>query len=377
MIAGNLAHAQSDSTHHHVAVFAPLYLDSAFDAEGNYRFAKQFPKFSIPGVDFLQGIQLAADSMQKEGIKMDVWVYDTRSSTVPIQQLLQKPEMDSMDLFIGHVSANEAKLLADAAAQRNVCFINANFPNDAGVTGNPHFIVLNSTLLTHCTGLYKFLQSNYALNPVVLFTKKGQQEDRLMTYINSIEKTTSSVPLKIKTVILENRFSPRDILGKLDSNKHSVCIIGSLDINFAHDICRILSPVSASYSTTIVGMPTWDVIDFTRTEFRGLEVVYSTPFYINPADKVVAGLNDYFKNNLYSKPGDMVFRGYEALYHFGHLLPLVTEQLPAQINSRKYAVFTQFAIEPVYSKPPARLEYYENKKLYFVRKADGIVKAVY
>ena len=52
-----------------VSVFTPLYLDSAFDASGSYRYEKYFPKFINPGLEFYEGVQLALDSLEKEGAK--------------------------------------------------------------------------------------------------------------------------------------------------------------------------------------------------------------------------------------------------------------------------------------------------------------------
>ncbi|MCW3119218.1 MAG: amino acid transporter substrate-binding protein, partial [Chitinophagaceae bacterium] len=50
------AFAQNDSAirKHKIAIFAPLYLDSAFDAVYNYRYDKTFPKFINPGLEFYE-----------------------------------------------------------------------------------------------------------------------------------------------------------------------------------------------------------------------------------------------------------------------------------------------------------------------------------
>ena len=48
-----------------IALFAPLYLDSAFEG-ANYKFDKSFPKFLNPGLEFYQGAQMALDSLQKK-----------------------------------------------------------------------------------------------------------------------------------------------------------------------------------------------------------------------------------------------------------------------------------------------------------------------
>src|SRR5580692_2529373 len=88
--------SQVDSNaRHSVAVFLPLYLDSAYDAGGNYRYDKNFPKFINPGLEFYEGAGLALDSLRKEGIRLDVHIYDTRSLTRSIQQVVADSAFDS------------------------------------------------------------------------------------------------------------------------------------------------------------------------------------------------------------------------------------------------------------------------------------------
>lgn len=237
--------------------------------------------------------------------------------------------------------------------------------------------MLNSTLRTHCEGIYKYLQRNYPLKPIVFFRRKGTQEDRLKGYFTDIEKTTSSVPLKIKYVTLEDNFDAAALASNLDSLTQTVCIAGSLDDNFGTRLCEGLTSLSKSYRTSIIGMPTWDNTDFTRPEFAGEEIIYSTPFYINPNDSLVRQIQSNFRTKFYSRPSDMVFRGYETTYRFARLLLLHGKNLNGSIGEKKYKVFNDFNIEPVFlNKQTMTLDYFENKKLYFIRKVDGNVTAV-
>lgn len=362
---------------HHVALFAPLYLDSAFDAAGNYRYAKNFPKYINPGLEFWEGAQLAIDTLRKEGVALEVHVYDTKSAAKKFNDILVSDELKRMNLIIGHVNVNEAAALAQVASTQSIPFINANLPSEAGVTNNPQYVILSSTLFTHCQGIYKFLQRNYSVSNIVVFRKKGAQEDRLKNYFTDIEKSTAAIPLKLKYVTLEEPFTIKQLLPHLDSNKTNVCLAGSLDATFGQNLCLQLASVSESYATTIMGMPTWDLIDFEKPVYKGIEIYYSTPFYNNPTDKKVNAVLDHFKTVFYSRPTDMVFRGYETLYHFAHLLALHDKNISGSLGDKKYTLFSEFDIQPVLDPKTYTLEYFENKKLYFIKKMDGAVKAVY
>ena len=87
---------------------------------------------------------------------------------------------------------------------------------------------------------------------------------------------------------------------------------------------------------------------------------------------------NHFKNIMFSRPSDMVFRGYECFMHFGKLLLEHGPNLGSAIGEKKYKVFTDFDIQPVFlNKQSPTLDYFENRKIYFVKMQDGIVKGVY
>ncbi len=65
---------------------------------------------------------------------------------------------------------------------KKIPMISASLPNDAGITANPYFVVLNTTLQGHIEGIYKMMQKNYAPNRIIVFRKSGQQEDAIKSH---------------------------------------------------------------------------------------------------------------------------------------------------------------------------------------------------
>ncbi len=374
------AKAQNDSAAkvHHIAIFAPLYLDSAFDETGSYRYDKNFPKFLNPGLEFYEGAELAIDSLQQEGVPLEFTLYDTKSTKKTIAQILQSEEFQNIDLIIGHVSTLELRQLASAAAHKNIPFINANFPNDGNITKNQNLVILNSTVKTHCEGIYKYLQRNFATQSIVVFTRKGVMEDRLKNYFLDIEKNTASVPLKMKFITLEKGYDQKQLKPYFREDVQNIFVLASLDEAFAKDFCFQLSPLAKTFKTTVIGMPTWDNIsDFSQPLYNGLEIMYTTPFYINQNDSLVTHIQQYFKTNFYMRPSDMVFRGFETIYRFAKLLQEHGNNITTNIGEKKFNVFNNFDIEPVYlNKQNTSPDYFENKKLYFIKKVDGNVSTV-
>lgn len=374
-----IAKAQKDtiSNRMRIAIFSPMYLDSAFDASGSYRHGKSLPKYLAAGLEFYQGIQLAVDSLQNEKAPVDIYIYDTRSTRKKLESILAGEEIKTMDLFLGYVNMNDATQLARSATALEIPFVNINLPNDAGVKGNPHYIILNPTLGTHCAAIYKFLQKNYALSPIYYFRKKTAAEDQLRKYFTDADKNTASVPLKIKYITLEDTVTTDQLKKFLDSTKTNVCVAGSMDANFSLALARQLASLSKSYRSVVIGMPTWDKVDFNKAAYRGIEIIYSNSLYINNDNRLVQHLNNLYKLKYFSRPGDLVFSGFETLYHFSHLLSDTTASFTNLLATKKNSLFGEIDIQPVSNKQTGEPDYYENKKLYFIKRADGVIKGVY
>jgi hypothetical protein len=67
-------------------------------------------------------------------------------------------------------------------------------------------------------------------------------------------------------------------------------------------------------------MSTWHTINFVKPEYKGLEIVYGTPFYNSRTDLTSLSISNHFALKIYARPSDMVFRGYEVFMRFARLL---------------------------------------------------------
>jgi hypothetical protein len=358
---------------HKIALFTPLYLDSTFDASGNYRFDKSFPKFLNPGLEFYEGAQLALDSLSKKEAPLEVYVFDTKSKKQSISQVLNSPEFDGVEMIIAHASGSEVRIFAEAALRKKIPFISATYPNDAGITNNPYYVILNSTLRTHCEGIYRYIQQKHPLDRVVFFTRNGQQEDQVKEYFMEFAKTTNSVPLKIEYKNIGTAFSAESLKYSLDSTRRTVCISASLDEAFGMKLAQSLASLNGKYPVTVIGMPTWDNLILNKPELKNTEFVYTAPFYYGKATPLLTGITNHFVDTMEGKPTDMFFRGYETMLRFSLLLLDTREDVASNLTRKGNYVFTSFDIQPIFlNKQNMTLDYFENKKLQFIRVYNGV-----
>lgn len=359
---------------HKVAIFTPLYLDSVFTTNYAYRYANSFPKFLHAGLDFYQGAQLAIDSLQNAGAALEVFIYDSRSKRKPISQLLSSPEFANVEMIIAQGSAQEVRLLADAALKRKIPFVSATLPNDAGITANPYFVVLNSTLRAHCEGIYQYLQKYHKQDRIIVYTRNGTQETDIKNNLLNYSKATNTTPLKLEFENIGSDFTSERLTRKLDSTRRNIIIAGSLNLDFGLKLSQQLATVSNTYPITLFGMPTWeDISVFAKPEYRNMEIVYSTPFNYSRPDRLMNNITTIFTSITNGRPTDMFYRGYEVTLRFLLLLLDTKKDVAANLTRKGNYVFTNFDIQPVFlNNQSMTLDYFENKKLYFARYVNGV-----
>lgn len=359
-----------------IGLLLPLLLDSAFDQKNNVKFPpKSFPKYLLPGLEFYEGAMLALDSLNKNKMPVQLVVIDTRAANHSIQTQLEKLDESPLDIILTHCNAAELRIIATYGLKKNIPVINVNLPNDAGIIENPFLVLLNSTLRTQSVSLADYIYSKYAKQQVVVFRKKGALEDRIRSYWEE-NNLTKKIP-KWTYVDLPDSFSVNQISVKLDTIKPTICIAGTLDENFGKRLASQLATLNKQrYKTSLFGLPTWgDIKDFSKLEYRGLDITYCTPYYNSRADSVSQQVQRFFSTTLYARPSDMALRGYESVWKYANLLLKYKDNIATQLASREFELFRELQIQPVFGKEK-QLHYFENKKLYFLKWQDGILKLV-
>ena len=357
-----------------VAVFAPLYIDSAFTND-TYKLGKaNLPKYLLPGLDFYNGVMLAIDSLNAEKTALEVQIYDTKSSSMGIDELLEQPELQDVSLLIASFNnRTDIKPLADFAKEKNILLISATYPNDGGIEDNPNFVLLNPTLTAHIEAVYKYVHRTYPLDNITLFRRKGGTEDQIQTILGNLNKRTGGIPLKLKTIELTDSFTTQQVTAYLDSTKRNVVICGTLNEGFGLLLSKALSS-SKQYPAVVIGMPTWDAL---RDIGTGIDMVYTTPYNYFRQDKLSSQLSEKYRARFAGRASDLVFKGFETMYRFSKLLIKYGPELKNNLSAKEFKLFNDFDIQAVTAEENnAVTNYLENKKLYLVHKQDGKLKSV-
>jgi ABC-type branched-subunit amino acid transport system substrate-binding protein len=359
-----------------IAVLVPLYLDSAFSGYEYNLSNTKIPQFFLSGLDFYSGVKMAIDTLQKQNANVEVWIYDTHKNGGNMQSLANEMQPLNFSLIIASLSSSaEQKIISDISSKNSIPVISATIPNDTYLNYNPFFIMVNPTWKTHIDAMYNYLDKTYRSKKIVLLTKKGSLEEKITSEIQALN---SKHTLTFSTIILNDNFSDAEILSHLDSSQQNIIVCGSLNENFGKAVIKTLNTNGTSYSCVLFGMPTWNsMIGTLGNASDHLQIVITTPYNYLRSKPVLNSLSEDYKANYFSRPSDMVFKGYETMYHFTELLLMYPQNLINKISDPSFKVSNDYNFEAIrLSKTSFVPDYLENKKLYFIRIVNGAIQSI-
>ena len=358
-----------------VGIFAPLYLDSVFN-KNTFRYKQGIPRFIAPAVDFVQGALTALDSLQAGNDTIHASVFDTKSYTEKIPDLIRNKKLDSLNLIIGSVRDEDFLQLAAFAQEKNIPFISATFPNVSGVTANPFLVVMNSTLKAHCDAIYSYVLQNHGTDKIYLFRQKGKQEDMVASYFKAMNEQDGKPLLAMETINVDETITTAFLKSKLDSNRKNVIIGGSLDETFAGNMAKASYEIYKTYPITLIGMPNWDNFSalYNKKSMPGFPVYFTTPFYTDKTNAFSKSLTAAYYKHYRTKPTDMAFKGFESVYLFTKLLAKNPSDFMNHLSDKSEKVFCDYNFKAVKLNDKATVpDYVENKHLYLIKILNGSI----
>lgn len=355
-----------------VAIVAPLYLDSAFTG---YQLKSQnsIPKITIAGADFIQGAQIALDTINLKGQHLQAYIFDSKSFTEPIPILVANHKLDNMDLIIGSVKEPEYTQLANFALQKNIPFVSATYPNDGNIRQNPYLMIANSTLKAHCEAIFSYILQKHGTDNIYLVKKKN--DNRIDNYFREINYADGKPFLKIKTIMLDSSISSAGLKYLVDTTKTIVIIGASLDQAFSENVADACYPISKTNKMVFIGMPNWYGFSgwYKKGAYTDFPIQYTSPHYVQNNNAFDTYLQNKYFDLYRTKPSDMAEKGFEITYYFISILINHPQGFMQNINDTLYAPFHDFNFRAVTHNKYSPPDYYENKHLFIMQILNGVI----
>lgn len=328
------------------------------------------PAEIVPVINFYEGMRLAAEQLNKENIKIDLFVQDAGKNGNHTKALLQDTTLQQADLIIGFLQSEQLDGVAKLAEKKHINFFSAFSPSDADVTNNPYFVIMQPTLKSHIQKLTAYSEKHYSgSSPIFIYAENTPvQKEAKKFFENALNGRHWD------SLSYEQFLRNPDLLAKfVDSSQTNVILVNLLSYKEAENILKKLNDLSSSIKFAVFGMPTWKYLpglSGTNALYKNMDIYFSTPFYYDLQSTKGNALALNYKKEFGGVPSEMVFRGYESLYWTAHLLQAYGTIFNSKISNSRMAPFTRFDVTPSWSSKNKFL-YFENKNLYIFHYVNG------
>lgn len=276
-------------------------------------------------IEYYEGMLLAVDSLQNQGLSLDLSVYDTGEGTSRIREILTGETLPNADLIIGAVQNDQIKMIADFAKEHHIKYVIPFTSKNDDVLSNNFVFQVNTP--------HSYLYSKAAergrklfANDHIIFVNIHDKEEK-KPFIKALQEELKDHQVPFKEIEYNGETFAQDLdsLYMVDQVRN-VIIPTSSSLEALQKIktpLRMLAETKTDYSISLFGYPEWQTyVREALDDFYALDTYIYTNFYADNLSKPMQDFYNKFKTwyskdliNTYPKYGILGFD--TGMFFFG------------------------------------------------------------
>ncbi|MGP8216823.1 MAG: LysM peptidoglycan-binding domain-containing protein [Bacteroidia bacterium] len=317
---------------------------------------EQLPLVTQISADFYQGAMIALDSLEKQGIKVDLHLYNISSSpdTMPhgLDSILKAPGFASSNLIIGPPSTAQFRQVARFAVQHNIPIVSP-IVNENSVLQNCMFASkVTPSQVTEVEKMADYIASHYMKSNVILLHHRDAADEA--NYENFLKRWKSDMQVfsyPDSDITVEYSENLESLGKKMSENKNNVIIVPYQEKTFVAKLVNKLSNSKYADDDTITlfGLHIWlnnDALDM--DDLDTLNFHFPSNEYVNYSDSCTRGFIKTYRSNYYTEPSSFAFQGFDVTYFYTRLLGKYGTALQDHLGDARYnGVHTSFDLHKI------------------------------
>lgn len=332
-----------------VALFLPLMLSksqSYLNQPITVGEVKELYSITKISSEFYHGFILAADSLAKAGIDVDVYVYDTQKDTLSIQKHIDKQEFKDMDLIVGPLFSKTINYLASYCKVNNIPMVIPFKANSKVLYQNPTILKATTSNLGLSEGIGEYTANNMSQYKVFIVKPTSKSDlvlyEKVIDTYDTVIKTVDN-PMSSKIVELKiGEASGRGINIHLRKDTVNVIIVPSIDVKFVTDVFTRLNNVlnlnaySKDMKIIVFGLEDWNKMNDIDLKHRvRLNQCYATYRFADYEAPKTIKLIQQYRTKYGTDPDVYGIQGFDIGYYFLSALYLYGENFTNYLHQYK------------------------------------------
>ncbi|NQU33090.1 MAG: LysM peptidoglycan-binding domain-containing protein [Bacteroidetes bacterium] len=354
-----------------VALMIPLSLEEADSLNHEQFFMKPQPFFKpFRFIQFYEGALIALDSLAKQGVNVEFFVYDVDKNITKTIKVLQQKELRTMDLIIGPFFNNSFNQVALFAGNFNIPVVNPLSYRSAVVNDYNTVIKIMPSGQSQIRMLETFISNSYNSSKVFLISENSYEDADMVTEVNNGIMSTINNQVKISNEelinlsysvairdtlfdgittppsfifegteiypeILENNISDSTVINnyitrivysndslypfyeKASPIRNNIVVLYGSKKSFILDVLNRLNESRDTFDIKLIGMPSWERINnLSNVKMNNLKLNYFSSSYVDYELDKTQDFIYMFRNRFNTEPDTYAFSGFDITYYF-------------------------------------------------------------
>jgi LysM repeat protein len=310
---------------YNIALLIPLYLDQAYRIEYNEKENKTSEsKFiALKNIPFYEGMLLAIDSLKKIGFNAKIHVFDVDKDEEKVQSIIQKPEMQNMDLIIGPWYDVNFSIVADFAEENEIVIVSPQSFICAAIGENPYVVKVVPDVQSQILDLSNYFNLEYPdANVIYVYKSQNKAMKNMGGILQTVLEGIDSIGVKYSYSVIdysENGFSK--VAEGLQTGKVNIIVSMISGEAFLSTYTNNLNKIRENHEVILVGLPGWfryDKLDMVH--YSNLNTHWFGSTYIDYSREDTKDFIEIYRDRFQGDPSNNAFIGYDlSLYFFSAL----------------------------------------------------------
>lgn len=329
-----------------VALLIPLYLEQVADTLWKERLdplrISELAPFRF--IQYYQGFMLAADSLNRQGLNVRIYVYDVDHNDAKVNEVLQKPEMKKMDLIVGPFFKNSFTRVADFALDNDIPIINPLSSRNDILGGNPYVFKLLPSVESQPELVAELVRREFSDHNILLYAANlFQNSDMIGMIKEAIERGDPAGKQKV-TIIDYATDSIHGFRNFASLTRPNLVIIYAENEVLPAALLSKLSAIKDDYRISVIGLPEWEKLTNIETAYLiALKAHIFMAAYTDPQLENVKGLIISYRAKYFDEPLYYAYSGFDAgyfflyaLYHYGRDFEKYLDKIDVPLTQNQF-----------------------------------------
>lgn len=294
-------------------------------------------------VEFYQGFLMAADSIRKEGLSMDIYAFNSGSTEADMMSILMNPEVATLNVLFGPVDDQQLPATVGFCKHNNIKLV-LPFTNVQSLIDNPHVYMASPSYAVGTMEAAALATRAFAGKNIVVL-KSNSENVKGSLFTKTLSDMMAQQGISVRSLNIDaddftyesamNQFKDNIIVPDNTSIKTLNILISKLDT---------FRQQHTNYNISLLGYPEWQTYTNTllNSFFSFDTYIYSSYYYnaLAPSTKVFeqAFANHFNKSMAVNYPR-YAMMGFDLAYYFVHDIwadgsAMATQHIPYQSTFR-------------------------------------------